>query len=127
VFSASVASVSMSLVLRGAKKLRVIIVLVCSLPAADFGAYIVDFLAVCEVSLEICLLRFYTSWKSSSLTADSNEDLVTATHCPACAFTFRTAFSSFSVSVYMPQKALKSGFPSRILQKFALFSSALSQ
>jgi hypothetical protein len=26
--------------------------------------------------------------------------LVTAPHCPACAFTFRTAFNSFSVSVY---------------------------
>jgi hypothetical protein len=55
VFSASVATVSMSLVLRGAKKLRVITVLVGSLPAADFGADIVDFLTVCEVSLDICL------------------------------------------------------------------------
>jgi hypothetical protein len=53
-------------------------------------------LAVCEVS-EICLLRFFTSWA-----ADSNEVLVTAPHYPVCAFTFRTAFSSFSVSVYMP-------------------------
>jgi hypothetical protein len=28
--------------------------------------------------------------------------LVTAPHFPACAFTFRTVFSSFNVSVYMP-------------------------
>jgi hypothetical protein len=47
VFSAPVVSVSMSLVLRGAKKLRVITVLVGSLPAADFGAHIVESLAVC--------------------------------------------------------------------------------
>jgi hypothetical protein len=45
--------VSMSLVLRGAKRLRIITVLVSSWPAADSGADVVDFLAVCEVSLEI--------------------------------------------------------------------------
>jgi hypothetical protein len=28
--------------------------------------------------------------------------LVTAPHFPGCAFTFRTASSSFNVSVYMP-------------------------
>jgi hypothetical protein len=43
-FSFSVDSVSMSLDMRGAKKLRVITALVVSLPAADFGADIVDFL-----------------------------------------------------------------------------------
>jgi hypothetical protein len=53
VLSVSEDSVSMSLVLRGAKKLRVITVLVGSLPAADFGADVIDFLSVCEVSLEI--------------------------------------------------------------------------
>jgi hypothetical protein len=47
VFSVSVDSVSMSLVLRSAKKLRVGTVLVDNLPAADFGAHIVDSLAVC--------------------------------------------------------------------------------
>jgi hypothetical protein len=51
VLCVSVDSVSMSLVLRGAKKLRVITAFVGSLPVADFGADIVDFLAVCEVSL----------------------------------------------------------------------------
>jgi hypothetical protein len=44
-FSVPVDSVSMSLVVRGAKKLRVITALVGSLPAADFGTDIVDFLA----------------------------------------------------------------------------------
>jgi hypothetical protein len=46
------------------------------------------------------------------------------TLCPACALTFRMAFSSFSVTVYMPQRALKSGFPSRPLQKFAVLLRA---
>jgi hypothetical protein len=78
VLSVSVGSVSMSLVLRGAKNLRVITVLVGSLSAADFGTDVINFLAVCEVSLEICLLRLFTSWKSSSWAADSNEVLVTA-------------------------------------------------
>jgi hypothetical protein len=41
--------------------------------------------------------------------------LVTAPHCSACTFTFRTAFSSLNVSVHMPLRALRSGFPSRIL------------
>jgi hypothetical protein len=59
VLSVSVDSMSMSLVLRGAKKLRVITVLVCSLLVADFGADVMDFLAVCEVSLELCLLHLF--------------------------------------------------------------------
>jgi hypothetical protein len=48
-FSAPVVSMSMSLVLRGAKKLRVITALVGSLPAAEFGADIIDFLDVSKV------------------------------------------------------------------------------
>jgi hypothetical protein len=35
------------------------------------------------------------------------------------------AFSWFSVTVYMPQRTLKGGYPSWVLQKFALFSSTL--
>jgi hypothetical protein len=70
-FSVSVDSVSMSLVLRCAKKLRVNTVLVGSLLAADFGADVIDFLSVREVSLEICLLRLFRSWKTSSWAADS--------------------------------------------------------
>jgi hypothetical protein len=50
VFSVSVDSVSMSLVLRGAKKLRIITVLLGSLPAADFGA---------DVSLENCVVFYH--------------------------------------------------------------------
>jgi hypothetical protein len=101
VLSVSVDSVSMSLVLRGEKNLRVITVLVGSLPAADFAADVIDFLAVCEASLEIRLLRLFTSWKSSSWATNSNEVLVTASHFPAYTFTFRTACSSFNISVYM--------------------------
>jgi hypothetical protein len=59
VFSVSVDSVSMSLVLRGAKKLRVDIALVGSLQAANFGTDTVDFLNVCEVSLEMTLSCLY--------------------------------------------------------------------
>jgi hypothetical protein len=61
VFSVLVDSVSMSLVLRGAKSLRVMTVLLGSLLAADFGADVIDFSAVCGA----CLLRHFTSWKSS--------------------------------------------------------------
>jgi hypothetical protein len=59
VFSAPVVPVSILLVLRGAKTLRVITDLVDDLLAADFVTDIVDFLADCEVSLEICLLRLF--------------------------------------------------------------------
>jgi hypothetical protein len=51
VFSAPVVSVSMSIVLRGAKKLRVNTAFGGSLTAADVGTDLVDFLAVCVVSL----------------------------------------------------------------------------
>jgi hypothetical protein len=47
---------SMPVVLRGAKKLRVNAALRDSLTAADVGNYLVDFLAVCTVMLDICLL-----------------------------------------------------------------------
>jgi hypothetical protein len=52
-------------------------------------------LAVCEVLLGICLLRLFTLCKSSWV-VDSTEVLFTTPLCPACALTFRTAFSSFS-------------------------------
>jgi hypothetical protein len=51
--------------------------------------------------------------------------LFTVPLCPACAFTFRMTFSSSSVTMYMPQRALNGGFPSTNLQNFALFSWAL--
>jgi hypothetical protein len=66
VFSTPVISVPMSVVLRGAKKLQVKIAFGGSLVAVDVGTGLGEFLAVCEVSLEICLLRLFTSWKSSS-------------------------------------------------------------
>jgi hypothetical protein len=65
VFSAPVVSVSMTVVLRGAKKFRVNTTFGGSLPAADVITDLVEFLAVCELLLELCLLHLYTSRKSS--------------------------------------------------------------
>jgi hypothetical protein len=53
----------MSVVLRGAKKLRVNTDFGGSIATADVGTGLVDFLAVCEELLEICLLHLFTSWK----------------------------------------------------------------
>jgi hypothetical protein len=60
-FSEPVVSVSLSVVLRGAKKLRFNTDFGGSLTAADVWNGLVDFLAVCEVSSDICLLRLFTS------------------------------------------------------------------
>jgi hypothetical protein len=73
VFLAPVISVLMSVVLRDAKKLRVNLAFGGSLTAAGVGTGLVDFLAVCEVLLEICLLCFFASWRSSFLAVDSTE------------------------------------------------------
>jgi hypothetical protein len=51
----------MSVVLRGAKELRVNTAFGGCLTAADVGTGLVDFLALCEVLLETCLLRLFTS------------------------------------------------------------------
>jgi hypothetical protein len=99
VFSAPVASVSMSVVLRWAKKFRVDTDFGGSLTDADVEPGLLDFLAVCEVPLEIWLLRLFTLRKSSSWAADSTEVLFIAKFCSACALTLKTAFSSFSVTV----------------------------
>jgi hypothetical protein len=58
--------VSVLVVLRNAKNLRVSIAFGDSLTAADVGTGLVDFLVVCEVLLEICLLRLVPCRKSSS-------------------------------------------------------------
>jgi hypothetical protein len=58
-FSASVVSLSMSVALRGAKNLQVDTAFGGSLAAADVGTGLFYFLAACEVSLEICLLRVF--------------------------------------------------------------------
>jgi hypothetical protein len=92
----------MSVALRGAKKLQVNISFCGSLRAADFGTALVDFLAVCDVLLEIYYLRLVTSWKSSNWAADSTEVQFTARLYPARALIFKAAFSSFRVTVYMP-------------------------
>jgi hypothetical protein len=60
VFSAPAVSVSMSVVLRGAKKLRINTAFGGSLTATDVGTGLVDFLAVCKVLLEIYLLHLFT-------------------------------------------------------------------
>jgi hypothetical protein len=83
--------VSMLLVLRGAKKSRVITALGAILKAADIGTVLVEFLADREVSSELRLLRFFTSRKSSSWAVDSDQVLFSESLCFACAL---TAFSS---------------------------------
>jgi hypothetical protein len=62
-FSAPVVCMSMSVVLRGAKKLWANTTFWCSLTAVDAGTVLIYFLAICTVLLEICLLRLFTSWK----------------------------------------------------------------
>jgi hypothetical protein len=114
-FFAPADSVSVSVVLRGAKKLRVNTTFRGSLTTAVVGTGLVDFLAVCEryvstVSLgpgsrhpgPFIPLRFFF-------------------HCAifsACALIFKTAFSSFSVTMYIPKGALKNGLPCTALQNF---------
>jgi hypothetical protein len=70
------------------------------LRAVDVGTVLVH-LAVCEVLLEIYVLRLFSSWKSS-WAVDYTEVLFTAELCPASALTFRIIFNSFSITVYMP-------------------------
>jgi hypothetical protein len=96
-----------SLILRGAKKIRINTVFRGNLKTGDAGTGLFDYLALCEVFLEVCLLRLLASWKSSSWAVDYTDALFTAPPCPACALTFRTTFSSFSVTVYTPWRTLK--------------------
>jgi hypothetical protein len=58
VFCAPVVSMSMSVVLRGAKKLRDNTAFGGSLTVADVGTGLVDFLALCEVSFRDLPLAF---------------------------------------------------------------------
>jgi hypothetical protein len=51
----------------------------------------VDFLAVCEVLLQTCLLHLFTSWKSS-WAIDSTEVLFNAPLCPASALHLQDGF-----------------------------------
>jgi hypothetical protein len=76
VFHAPAVSVSMAVILRGAKKLRVYTAFEGSMKAANIGTVLVEFLADCEVLSELCLLRFFTSRKSSSWAVDSDEVFV---------------------------------------------------
>jgi hypothetical protein len=66
VFFASVVSIPISVVLRTAKNLAVNTDLVGSLRDVDAGTCLVDFVAFCEVLLEIRFLRLFISYKSSS-------------------------------------------------------------
>jgi hypothetical protein len=54
----------MSVLLKGPKNLRINTAFGGSLTAADVGTGLVEFLADCEVSLELCLFRFFNSRKS---------------------------------------------------------------
>jgi hypothetical protein len=99
VFSAPEVSVSMPVVLRGAKPLRVGTAFGGILKAADIGTVLVEFLAYCEVSSELRLLRFFASRKSSSWVVHSDEVLFNESLCFACSL---TAFISVCVTVYMP-------------------------
>jgi hypothetical protein len=73
-----------------------------SLAAVDVRTGLVNFLALCEVLLEVCLLCVFPLWKSSSWDIDFIEVLFTVPLYPACALTLKMAFSSFSVAMYMP-------------------------
>jgi hypothetical protein len=101
VFSTLVVFLSMSVVLRGAKKLRVNFTFGGILTAANVGTDLVDS-SLSAKYYERCLLCLFTSWKSLSWAVDSTEVLFTAPLCPACALTFRMTYSSFIVTVYMP-------------------------
>jgi hypothetical protein len=57
--SAPVVSVSMSIVLRSAKKSQVDIALGDNLTTADVGTSLADFLAVCEIPLDMPLASLY--------------------------------------------------------------------
>jgi hypothetical protein len=58
-FSAPVMSVPMSVVLSGAKKLRVIITFGGSFTVSVVGTYLFAFVSAYEVLLKICLLRLF--------------------------------------------------------------------
>jgi hypothetical protein len=75
-FPATVVSVSMPVVLRGAKNLRVDTALGGRLTAADIGTGLVYFLAVWGVIRDMPL-AFFTSWKLSSWDVGSTKDV----HC----------------------------------------------
>lgn len=102
VSSALIVSVSMTVVLRGVKNLRVNVAFEGSLTAAGVGTGLSHFLVVSSVLLQVCILRHVTFWKSPSCAVDSTEVLFVTPLCPACAHIFWTPFSSFSVIVYMP-------------------------
>jgi hypothetical protein len=80
------------------------------LTAADVGTGLVDFLAVCEVLLQICLLHLFTSWKLSTWAIDSTEVLFTTPLCPACALTFRYGLQFIQCYCVYAVKSAKSGF-----------------
>jgi hypothetical protein len=106
---------SMPVVLRDAKKLRVNTAVGGSLTAVDVGTGLVEFLAVCEVLLEICPLRLFISWKSSSWTADSTEVLFTAPMPCLCA-QLQDGLQFIQCYSVRVVKSARNGFPSRVLQ-----------
>jgi hypothetical protein len=101
-FSAPVVCVPMSVVLKGVEKLPVNAPFGGSLTAANVGTGLVEFFAVCEISLKVCLLHLFISRKSSSWAVDSAEVYFITPFCPAFTPSFRAAFSLFSATLYMP-------------------------
>jgi hypothetical protein len=75
-FSAPAVSVSMPVVLRAAEMLRIDTAFGGSLQAADIGTVLVECLVDYEVSLELRILRSFTSRKLTSWAFDSGEDFV---------------------------------------------------
>jgi hypothetical protein len=122
VLSALVVSVSMSLVRRGAKKLRVQHWFWWQLNRCRcWLTGLVDFLVVCEVLLE-------NSSCVSLLPGSRPGPLIPLTffHCTtsSCLWTLlQDCLHFICVTIYSPQRALKSVFLSRPLQTFALFSA----
>lgn len=103
--STPVVSMSISVVLRDAKKFWVNTDFGGSLTVVDIGTGLVW--AVCKVLLEICLLHFFTSWKLLPWANDSIQIFLTLPLCASCAVTFRTAFNSFSVTMLLAVKSAK--------------------
>jgi hypothetical protein len=64
--------------------------------------------------LVVCVVLSCASWKPLSCILG----------CPSWCFDFRTAFNSFSVTVYVPCSAPCHGFSLRDLQSFSLLFSA---
>lgn len=97
-FSASVVFVFMSLVLRGAKELRVDNAVCDRLTAADVENSLVNLLASSEIFLQMCLFCLFTFWRKSSWVSDFTEvcslhHFVLPVHLPSVRALFYSALT----------------------------------